>query len=110
MTEERLARFGTWTDIKGMVVTGTRPFFAGPHADERMRMVRVAISEIRMNWNRYDEFMADLRSYMGDGSTIRDDAYKSRREALFRSVKRWGEQTDDYSALRLYTSQLGYAE
>jgi hypothetical protein len=81
-----------------------------------MALVRKAIQEIRGNWDRYSMFMHDLRALMQPGlDAERDVSLHHRADALFSSVKDWAKQahadgTDDYSAVRLYTSAAGYRQ
>lgn len=112
----RLSRFADAAPLQqGLYIGspgGARPFYAGDGAHDRMAVVRRAINEIRVNWNSYPEFMRELRQFiqipefLGDG---RGDL-TVRLEALFSSTKGWQQpqQFEDYSAIELYTSQLGY--
>jgi hypothetical protein len=92
-----------------------RPFYAGPNVENRMALVREMINYIRIHWNEYPTFMRSLREFIiksgVDLSAEEDFAQKA--EALLRSSKNWADQvkqsnTDDYSAIRLYTSLTGY--
>lgn len=91
-----------------------QPFFAGSHAYERMALVRMAINEIRRSWDRYPEFMAELRALFDDESfDSPDPVVSSRLEALFSSQKHWGPMAStggDYSAITLYSSEVGYRQ
>ena len=115
----RLSRFADAAPLQqGLYVgssVGTRPFYAGDGAYDRMDAVRHAINEIRVNWNLYPEFMRELREFIrvpepqGHGG----DDLATRLEALFSSTKEWADsprpqQCQDYSAIELYTSELGY--
>ena len=117
----RLSRFSDWTVLRPSClsgrVDGRRPFFAGSLAEERMKRVRRAINEIRHAWDRYPQFMEELRQFVdaipsggvGVGVGVGDQA---RWEALLSSSKTWADTRmggDDYSAIRLYTtSETGY--
>ncbi|MHB9862227.1 DUF6236 family protein [Streptomyces sp. YIM S03343] len=110
-----------------------QPFFAGTDVGVRMDQVRTAINDIRVHWDRYPEFMTDLREHLGRRDPVSGDDHKHDHEdedeeedrrritALFSSRKDWadrhhagglppgsGDDRDDYSAIRLYTSQPGY--
>src|SRR6516225_9569872 len=115
----RLSRFGDWTPLKPLCqsghLPGMRPFYAGPNVENRMALVREMINYIRIHWNEYPTFMRSLREFIiksgVDLSAEEDFAQKA--EALLRSSKNWADQvkqsnTDDYSAIRLYTSLTGY--
>lgn len=114
---DRFRRFSDWTDIELLCDSGLasdlRPFFAGRHVADRMDGVRQAINEIRTNWDRYQTFMRDLReSFLAGGESGMVDLPEL--EALFGSVKEWdsgvgGRTGDDFSAIRLYASSVGYA-
>src|ERR1039457_6196299 len=117
---ERFSRFGDWTPWQGLSVSGRleelRPFYAGDQASNRMDAVRRAINDIRSNWDRYPQFMHELRIFMeADGldSGDRDDQSAKRLRAIFSSTKEWLEPemasgNSDYSAIQLYTSEYGY--
>lgn len=120
LSTTRLSRFGDWTELHPSCLSGQadgqRPFFAGPLAEERMNRVRRAINEIRRAWDRYPQFMKELRQFIDDipsvgvGVGVGDHA---RWEALLSSSKTWADKPigdDDYSAIRLYTSETGYRQ
>ncbi len=77
-----------------------------------MAQLRRAIHEIRVNWNRYPVFMAELRDIFthGDAASVKDNAAMRRAELFFSSRKSWAalSDDDDFTALRLYTSDAGY--
>jgi hypothetical protein len=81
-----------------------------------MALVRQAIEEIRVQWDRYPAFMADLQAAMQPALTAADDVDLPRRaKELFASRKAWADEsgaeaTEEYSALRLYTSAAGYTQ
>jgi hypothetical protein len=115
----RLSRFGDWAELSAMCQSGTvpggRPFFAGEHVYDRMALVRQAINDIRVGWDNYPDFMQDLREYLSDSAKTADEkqSLDVRFEQLLSSSKEWlpkqaEEAEDDYSALRLYTSNIGY--
>lgn len=121
----RLSRFGDWSTLQPLCQSGfdgMRPFFAGENVGSRMDRVRRAINEIRARWDQYPAFMAELRTYMerlGVGAGQRGEEDAERIAALFASVKQWadrkdpsgtGNLDDDYSAIRLYTSEPGYRQ
>jgi hypothetical protein len=113
----RQSRYGQWSDIRATCVSGKRadeqPFFAGAHVYERMDRVRTAINEIRRSWDRYPEFMTELRALFDDGSLGDSDPVSSGRlEALFSAQKDWdtADATDEYSAIALYSSEVGYRQ
>lgn len=115
---ERLSRFEGWSEIQpgclGGATEGLRPFFAGPEAYARMDAVRQAINEIRSAWDRYPEFMRELRQ------TVRavgadHGSHSAEWEELLASTKSWAdgyEKPDrkDYTAVKLYTSDSGYRQ
>jgi hypothetical protein len=115
----RLSRFADAVPLQqGLYIGspgGARPFYAGDGAYDRMDRVRRAINEIRINWNLYPEFMRELREFIQIPefhSEARGDL-TTRLEALFLSTKEWDDslrphQCADYSAIELYTSELGY--
>jgi hypothetical protein len=115
----RLSRYADVTPLRqGLYVGspgGARPFYAGDNAYGRMDLIRRAINEIRVNWNRYPEFMRELREFIQVPEIIGEGGrnLEIRLEALFSSIKEWNnsqrpQQHQDYSAIRLYTSELGY--
>lgn len=119
MPTGRLSRFADVVPLQQGLYAGspggTRPFYAGDGAYDRMDLVRRAINEIRVNWNLYPEFMRELREFIqipeiqGDGR--RD--LTARLEALFSSTKEWSDSRrpqppQNYSAIELYTSEPGY--
>jgi len=115
----RLARFGDWDDLTGACQSGTvsggRAFFAGESVYGRMDLVRQAINDIRSGWEQYPAFMQDLREYLppAEGDALEKQNLDPRFKQLFASSKEWlskgaTEASDDYSAIRLYTSDLGY--
>jgi hypothetical protein len=115
----RLSRFADATPLRqGLYVGsagGTRPFYAGDGAYDRMNLVRQAINEIRTNWSLYPKFMRELRDFIqvpefqdGERGDLAD-----RLGALFSSRKEWADpprsqRCQDHSAIDLYTSELGY--
>jgi hypothetical protein len=117
-TPTRLKRFGDWAHVAACVksgnVSGHVPFYGGSNIDRRMRLVRQAIEYIRANWGDHSEFMSDLREFMGrPGMEIRAPHPEAHKVAkLFSGTKSWSKDgdlvNDDYSAIRLYTSEFGY--
>jgi hypothetical protein len=84
-----------------------------------MSEVRRAINDIRIHWERYPDFMAELRAYMDrvgpDSPDVADPELDRQLAELFSSTKDWVDRQDthesppdDYSAIRLYTSDAGY--
>jgi hypothetical protein len=78
-----------------------------------MDNVRHAINEIRSAWDRYPQFMEELRQFMDAvpvGAIGAEDL--ARKEALYSSTKTWADQPggndNEYSAIRLYSSEIGY--
>jgi hypothetical protein len=116
----RLRRFADWTPLKPLCqsgrLLGSRPFYAGPNVDSRMDLVREAINYIRVHWDEYPSFMQSLRNLMQPSlHGSQDEQLSERAEALFSSVKEWSDrrptlESDDYSAIRLYTSATGYSQ
>jgi hypothetical protein len=115
----RLSRFGDWTPLEPLCqfgdVPGRRPFYAGPDVASRMASIREMINYIRIHWNEYPRFMSSVRELMTkSGVDLNAEGDFGRRaEALLCSSKNWADQseqlnTDDYSAIRLYTSFAGY--
>lgn len=110
----RQSRYGQWSDIRAACMSGKgadeQPFFAGSHVYERMDLVRMAINEIRRSWDRYPDFMAELRALFDDTSLDGPDPVSgSRLKALFSAQKHWDSTDDhDYSAITLYSSEVGY--
>jgi hypothetical protein len=128
MSSGKLSRFGAWNSEMGLWQLGgssdSEMFFAGQRAYDRMAEVRRAISYIRLNWDRYEQFMDELRGFL---ATVREpepitrfeaewkverEKGRARVEALLASRKEWPELgegvADDYSAVQLYTSPYGY--
>jgi uncharacterized protein YjiS (DUF1127 family) len=114
----RQSRYGQWSDVHAASISGSsrdqRPFFAGPQAYERMDHVRKAINYIRQSWDQYPKFMNELHELFDHVSTDDSDAVANRRlAALFSTQKSWDEKAestreDDYSALALYSSEVGH--
>jgi len=80
-----------------------------------MSLVRDAINYIRINWREYPSFMLELRNFLESKSLdLKGDDDSSRvLTALFSSLKEWSDRrpaaaSDDYDAIRLYTSDAGY--
>jgi hypothetical protein len=76
-----------------------------------MDLVREAIEHIRLNWDDYPAFMCELRHFM----ETRLPRLDPRVDALFSSFKQWADtgawsDSNDYSAVRLYTSAVGYTQ
>lgn len=115
---ERLSRFGDWSPIRQLCVSGPgaggRPFYAGDEVHARMALVRRAIEDIRVNWERYSAYMTGLRALMQPGVDADGGIDLQRRVAqLFESNKEWidtrpDDASEEYSAVRLYTSADGY--
>lgn len=118
------SRFGEWNLEIGLWQLGDpEAFFAGPRVHKRMGEVRTAISDIRLHWDLYPQFMGELRTFLKE---VREPSVPSRSpeygacwedgrkrvEALLSSTKEWPElgngPDNDYSAIRLYTSIYGY--
>lgn len=121
--ERSLSRFSGWTELQPLCTSGMledrRPFFSGTNVQTRMSEVRRAINDIRIHWARYPDFMAELRAYMErvspDSPKAADPELDDQLAELFASTKDWadrradgGPQPEDYSAVRLYTSDAGY--
>jgi hypothetical protein len=108
----RMGRYGDWTPVSTGGVDERRPFFAGTAVGDRMAQLRRAIHEIRVHWNQYPVFMAELRDVLahGDAALSEGDAARHRAELFFSSRKDWEalSDDDDFTALRLYTSDAGY--
>jgi hypothetical protein len=114
----RRRRYGQWSDVRAASISGSgqdqRPFFAGSQVYKRMDLVREAINQIRRSWDRYPQFMNELRELFDRVSIDDSDAEANRRlAALFSARKSWGDtagssQDDGYSALALYSSEVGY--
>jgi hypothetical protein len=114
---DRWQRFGRWSEIEPACVSGRgpdqRPFFAGHDAYSRMDLVRTAINEIRVGWERRAQYMSELRGLL-DVSAAEDlDAQAMARvQRLFATRRSWDDSAsslqDDYGVLRLYTSKVGY--
>jgi hypothetical protein len=123
MPAEQPSRFGKWNSEIGLWQLGDYPaksetLFAGQRVHERMKKVRPAISDIRLHWDLYPQFMDELRTFL---SMVKEPpvpsleyatAGRMQVEALLASRKEWPElgsgAEDDYSAIRLYTSPYGY--
>ncbi|MFE3638037.1 hypothetical protein [Streptomyces sp. NPDC059168] len=121
--ERSLSRFSGWSELQPLCTSGVledrRPFFSGTNVQSRMSEVRRAINHIRIHWDRYPEFMAELRAHMErvspDSPGADDPGLDGQLADLFASTKDWadrrvdgGPQPEDYSAVRLYTSDAGY--
>ncbi|MFA7768828.1 hypothetical protein [Streptomyces sp. NRRL S-448] len=118
---QRLGRFVEWSNLcDSGSADGGRTFFAGTDVTIRMAQLRRAIHEIRTNWDRYPVYMAELRQRMERDIARAAEPFPDRdRElvhALFCSAKEWadrrppgiGPEAEEYSAIRLYTSEPGY--
>lgn len=101
--------------------SNSKTVFPGQGADDRMREVRRAISDIRLSWGRYAQFRDELKDFVerqAEPELIpgREDEWKEIPgliRALLSSRKEWPERGDGqgdvgYSAVRLYTSEYGY--
>jgi hypothetical protein len=116
------SEIGLW-QLGGLAKSGSdsEVFFAGPISDQRMNEVREAISYIRLNWHLYPQFMKELRDFVERAPE--PDPVPGRRaewkkgpslvEALLSNRREWPELRDgpddnDYSAVKLYTSEYGY--
>jgi hypothetical protein len=101
--------------------SNSKAVFPGQDADDRMREVRRAISDIRLSWGRYAQFRDELKDFVerqAEPELIpgREDEWKEIPgliRALLSSRKEWPERGDGqgdvgYSAVRLYTSEYGY--
>jgi hypothetical protein len=111
----RQSRYGRWSDISAACMSGKgadkQPFFAGAHVYGRMDRMRTAINEIRESWDRYPEFMTELRGLFADQAPDDSDPVADGRlEALFCARKEWetADPSDGYSAVTLYSSEVGY--
>jgi hypothetical protein len=115
-TERRLSRYGDWRDVRAACVSGKppgqQPFFAGAHAYQRMARLRLSINEIRSAWQEYPRFMTELRDLLKQVGGERDAETSARLSKLLAARKSWSAPSgdDDYSALRLYTSDGGYRQ
>lgn len=104
-------------------VTGTqegvdtlRPFYDGDYVHQRMSAVRESITHIRTNWSQYTKFMDLLRNLIQDKLVSNPDRVFLERARDLLAVERqkeWkskaGDVTnDDFSAIRVYTSEVGY--
>ncbi|KAG6828247.1 hypothetical protein H0H93_015001 [Arthromyces matolae] len=132
-SRSRLQRFADWGDIldidepsttasgESRSSGGLNTFYSGQGVAERLRIIRDAIVYVRRNWKDYgmlmDGFKELLKKRLGDPlPTTGDEGYYSDR--LLASSKRWrdgftsqeGEDDEEYSAIRLYTSEYGFEE
>ncbi|GAA1544448.1 hypothetical protein GCM10009730_61990 [Streptomyces albidochromogenes] len=118
---QRLSRFVERPDLcDSGSADGDRTYFAGADVTTRMAQLRRAIHEIRTNWDRYPVYMAELRERMerdiARAAEPLPDRDRELVHALFSSAKEWadrrppdiGSQVEEYSAIRLYTSEPGY--
>jgi hypothetical protein len=109
--------------LGGLAKSGSdsEEFFAGPISDQRMTEVREAISYIRLNWHHYPQFMKELGEFVEgapDPEPVRGRRAEWKQgpsliETLLANRKEWPELRDgpddnDYSAVKLYTSEYGY--
>lgn len=121
MLSSRIDRYGDWKNYKDLFQSGklgsSRPFFEGDNVRERMNQVRKSIVNIRHNWNKFDEFMGDLRVLLEKNclSSEHDPELTERLSRLFGNRRNWIDRllpdervADNYDAVRLYTSAKGY--
>jgi hypothetical protein len=129
MSTEQPSRFDNPDSEMGLWQVGgkansksdSETFFVGPEADDRMKKFRESISYIRLAWDRYPQFMGELRDYVmrqREPQIVpgRESEWKEGPglvETLLSSRKEWpelgdGENDVGYSAVRLYTSDYCY--
>ncbi|KAG6890772.1 hypothetical protein C0992_012745 [Termitomyces sp. T32_za158] len=114
----RLHRFGDWGPIntEGRI---SEPFYYGKGVADRLAVVGGPISYVRMEWTKYGLLMEGLRALLkrrlGDPLPAGD---RGELERLLASPRKWRDRIrgslpddeDNYSAIRLYTSDSGYSK
>jgi hypothetical protein len=77
-----------------------------------MARVREAINAIRSTWEEYPRFMTELEELLKRTGIPPDAETSARLSSLLKAHKTWDGPSagDDYSALRLYTSDGGYRQ
>lgn len=90
-----------------------RSFYNGPAVSERMAAVREAIVYIRTHWNEYPKFTDDLQSYFQEAQgnmaiSLLSDAMGNPKEWADRRLVH--PFLEDYSIIRLYTTENGFAQ
>ncbi|OCH92759.1 hypothetical protein OBBRIDRAFT_410484 [Obba rivulosa] len=115
--ETRLSRFSDWSDtVEALCRIGpaggsARSFFSGGDVASRMSQIREAITHIRLNWADYDQFMEGLQRMFIDTTGGEKAAPLL---VLLPLSKDWADrrrtpvEAEDYSVLKLYTSERGY--
>ncbi|KAG6873992.1 hypothetical protein C0995_007948 [Termitomyces sp. Mi166 len=123
-TINRLQRFTDWGPIldisAGESTEGPRSesFYHGKGVAERLAIVGDAIIYVRTNWSNYGMLMERMRALLtrrlGNPLPAGDTGELQR---LLASSKEWRDRSresisssDDYSAIRLYSSGFGYKE
>ncbi|KAF5371980.1 hypothetical protein D9615_008040 [Tricholomella constricta] len=115
-------RFGDWNSMQFLCKFGkdgssrSQTFYNGETVSTRMTAVRQAIVYVRENWRDYPSLMADLRSYileLTDLSSGEPDI-SHHLPPVLSSYKVWNSHLntvpddENLSAIRLYTSKVGY--
>ncbi|KAG6885487.1 hypothetical protein C0993_001094 [Termitomyces sp. T159_Od127] len=112
----RLQRFGDWGPINA---EGPIPelFYYGKGVAERLAVVGDPIAYVRMEWTKYGLLMEGLRAFLtrrlGDSMPAGD---RGEMQHLLASPREWkdrdrgyfSDDEDNYSAIRLFTSDSGY--
>ncbi|EMD37095.1 hypothetical protein CERSUDRAFT_114997 [Gelatoporia subvermispora B] len=115
--ESRLSRFSDWSGtVEPLCRIGpdggsSRSFFSGDGVTNRMNEIREAITHIRLNWRDYNHFMEGLQRMFID--TTGGEKAAPLLHVLPASQE-WADrrqepvENEEYSVLRLYTSERGY--
>ncbi|WP_131740598.1 hypothetical protein [Actinomadura roseirufa] len=120
---DRAYRFGDWSQVRDFCQSGRpegeRPFYSGAHVGDRMHEVRRAINEIRVGWDRYDDFRDGLRAQLPADVAVDDPEERRIHDlgmaALFSRTLEWADRRepgdhDDGALIRYYTSEIGYRQ
>jgi hypothetical protein len=77
-----------------------------------MARLRLSINQIRSAWDEYPRFMGELGELLKRVQCVLDPETAARLSALLSARKSWSSLSDDddFSALRLYTSEGGYQQ
>jgi hypothetical protein len=83
--------------------------YGGEQVEDRMAQIRTQVEFIRHNWETYSQFNSELRHYLLNNNIgPQTKEFKHALRTLTEKKRDWNDESSDYGALRLYTSQYGY--